>query len=43
MDLKEKWNAVLKAHLNELASSKAVIWGGDFNTIMEKKGLDEMC
>ncbi|KAF9568492.1 DNase I-like protein [Agrocybe pediades] len=41
MDLKEKWNTALNLHLQELNSAKPVIWGGDFNTIMEKKDLDD--
>jgi AP endonuclease-1 len=41
MDLKKKWNEALRKHLRSLQETKPVIWAGDFNCIMSKKGLVE--
>jgi len=41
MDLKKRWNVALKKHLGSLLETKPVIWAGDFNCIMSKKGRVE--
>jgi len=40
MDIKQKWNVAFKKHLRDLDSRKPVIWGGDFNCILQQNDLD---
>jgi AP endonuclease 1 len=38
MDIKQKWNVAFEKHLRVLDSRKPVIWGGDFNCILQQNG-----